>query len=92
MWHLLCPFRASRAAPPKCALLMENGKRLFLDTAEHAARFFPQHEGGNFNVCMYLAVDSAALYWRAMDHKSNCFRKKGMGISGGEGVRINHSA
>lgn len=25
-----------------------------------------------------------------MDHKSNFFRKKGMEISGGEGVRINH--
>lgn len=34
VWHSLCPFRASRAALPKCALLMENGEWLFLDPAE----------------------------------------------------------
>lgn len=90
MWHSLCSFKASRAALPKRALLMETGKWLFLGPAKQAARFFPQHDRYNFNVCMCLAVDSAALYRRAMDHKSDCFRKKGMGISAGEGVRINH--
>lgn len=69
---------------------MENGKGLVLEPAEQAARFFPQHEGDSFNVCVCLAVDSAALSWRAIDHKWNCFRKKGVGVSGGEGVRINH--
>lgn len=69
---------------------MENGRRLFLDPAKQAACFSPQHEGYNTNVCVCLAVDSAALYRRVVDQKSNFFTKKGMGVSCGEGVSIHH--